>query len=194
MVEGHIASRQNTLRYWARRMGGMGDVLVKLRLFLCSYAPLFLICGIRFETKWLSWLCYLLVIVSVVAGLSVVRATRKITPGDYVVMEVEDRGPEVAGYLASYLLPFVTVSQPTMSDLSGYVVFLCVAATLYVRSEMIQINPTLYLFGWKVLAITTSDNLSAYLLTKHDVLVKSTIRAARYQRNLLIEHPRGHGG
>jgi hypothetical protein len=41
-------------------------------------------------------------------------------------MRVEDRGAEVAGYLASYILPFVVVPEPGWSDLVGYAIFLVV--------------------------------------------------------------------
>lgn len=44
----------------------------------------------------------------------------------------EDAGGEVSGYLASYLLPFVTVPSPSIRDLLGYSIFLVVA--LIIRS------------------------------------------------------------
>jgi len=169
-------------------MVAMSDMLIKIRLFLCSYVPLFLISGIRFETPWLSRTCYALAFLGVIAGLSVVHATSKIIPSEYLVTKVEDQGAEVSGYVATYLLPFVTVSQPSYRDLIGYGVFLLVIAILYVRSEMIQINPTLYFFRWRVLSVATSDGLTTHLLTQHDVRARSDIRAVRFKNTLLIQH------
>jgi len=166
----------------------MSDLLVRIRLFLCSYVPLFLISGIRFETPWLSCVCYLLAISGLLVGLSVVYATNKIAPSEYLVTKVEDQGAEVSGYVATYILPFVTVSQPSGRDLVGYGVFFLVIAVLYVRSEMIQINPTLYLFRWRVFSIATSNGLSAHLLTQHDVHASSDIKAVRFKNTVLIQH------
>jgi hypothetical protein len=36
-----------------------------------------------------------------------------------------------AGYLASYLLPFLTVAEPSWRDLVAYGLFLAVTATVY---------------------------------------------------------------
>lgn len=187
-MNSQVFDQNGGVRNGMRFIGTMGDVLVKLRLFLCSFAPLFLICGIRFESFWLSLVCYLLTAIGILLGLLVLGATSRITPTDYIVKRVEDRGPEVAGYLAAYLLPFVTVSQPGTRDVIGYSIFLIVMAVVYIRSEMLQINPTLYLFGWKVMAITTSSGLSAYLLTRRSVLIEPEIRAVRYKNTLLVEH------
>lgn len=176
------------VRRGRRGIDGMRGVLTRVRLFACSYAPLFLILAIRFDNPWLSAACYLLTAISTILGVSVIGAIKRKTPGDYLITKTDDRGPEVSGYLATYLLPFVTVSQPSVHDLVGYTVFLIVAATVYVRSEMMQINPTLYLLGWKVVAVKTADGLSTYLLTKRNIGAKSTIRAVRVQNTLLIEH------
>src|SRR4051794_8453221 len=101
-------------------VSAMSDVLVNVRLFFFVYEPLFLISAIRFEMPWLSWTCYALAALSVIAGLSVVHATSRITPSEYLVTKVEDQGAEVSGYVATYLLPFVAVSQPSTHDLIAY--------------------------------------------------------------------------
>ncbi len=129
--------RKSLAQRLGKRLDELSAGVIKFRLFACSYAPLFLISGIRFQTPWLSISCYLIAGVSAMAGLSVVRASRSETGSPYVISKVEDRGPDVAGYLATYLLPFVTAAEPTGRDLIGYAIFLAVAAVLYVRSEMI---------------------------------------------------------
>jgi hypothetical protein len=52
---------------------------------------------------------------------------RQVTSSTWTVRTVEDRGGEVAGYLATYLLPFVTVSEPDVRDVVGYALFLVVS-------------------------------------------------------------------
>jgi hypothetical protein len=74
------------------------------------------------------------------------------------VTKVTDASGEVAGYLASYLLPFVTVTSPTMTDLIGYGIFFVVLAAIFLRSNLAQINPTLYVIGFRVVRVTIADS------------------------------------
>jgi hypothetical protein len=61
----------------------------------------------------------------------------------------------VSGYLAAYLLPFLTVPEPSATDLVTYAIFVFVAGLIYVRSGLMQINPTVYLLNRRVLRATT---------------------------------------
>jgi hypothetical protein len=123
------------------------ELVVEVSLFLSSYAPLFLIMAVRFRTQWLDVVCYSLFFVGACSGYLVVRRYSAISGQQWTATAVEDRGYEVAGYLASYLLPFVTVTEPEWRDLAGYTIFLFVAGVVYIRSGMFQINPTLYLMA-----------------------------------------------
>ena len=70
---------------------------------------------------------------------------------------VQDASGEVAGYLATYLVPFVTVPSPSAADLAGYCILAVVVLAIFLRSELARINPTLYLLGWRVASITTGE-------------------------------------
>jgi hypothetical protein len=131
---------------------------VRAQLFLSSYAPLFLILAIRFQGTALKTVCavlagigfaYLFVLVYVV--------TRRMQARDYPVATVQDASGEVAGYLATYLVPFVTVPSPSAADLAGYCILGLVVLAIFLRSELARINPTLYLLGWRVASITTGQ-------------------------------------
>lgn len=47
---------------------------------------------------------------------------------------VDDAGPEVAGYVATYLLPFLTVAEPDGRDIAAYAIFLAVTGLIYVMN------------------------------------------------------------
>jgi hypothetical protein len=79
---------------------------------------------------------------------------------------VSDAGSDVAGYLATYLLPFLTVAEPDTRDVIAYILFLLVTGLIYVRSEMTQINPTLYLLGRRVVRVTTTGGWSGYVIMR----------------------------
>src|ERR1700733_12494773 len=84
----------------------LSDIVVEMRFFLCSYALLFAILAIRFTRPWLTCICGAIAIVGVVAGFVTIRSHRRVEPEAFKVQKIEDHGGEVAGYLATYLLPF----------------------------------------------------------------------------------------
>jgi uncharacterized membrane protein YqaE (UPF0057 family) len=162
-----------------RAGAGGSDLLVEVLLFLCSYAPLFLILAIRFRDPWLEAACGVLFLVGLGGGLAVVLRYRAVSGQSWKATRVEDRGYEVAGYLASYLLPFVTVPQPGWRDLVGYAIFLAVAAAVYIRSGMLQVNPTLYLLGWRVFAVNLGPHWTGYALSRSGIAGGQTVEVRR---------------
>lgn len=128
--------------------------------FFSSYAPLWVMLGLRFE-------CWPLRIGLMLfgAGCAVLvllllrRNARSNSSNNDPLVVTGDAGAEVSGYLAAYLFPFLTVSDPSVADLAAYGVFIAVAGIVYVRSELLQINPTVYLLGRRILRATISlDN------------------------------------
>ena len=165
----------------------MTAVVLKVRLFLGSYAPLFAILAIRFRDRWLWIACGLLSGFAVVNVLLILRAARRIEPDPHRIERITDRGGEVAGYLATYLLPFVTVSEPSTRDLLAYAAFILLVGIVYIQSKMIQINPILYLMGLKVFSVTTEDGWSGFLVTRRNLRTHSVVVASRLQETLALE-------
>lgn len=88
-----------------RRAATGTTLVIRLRLFLGSYAPLWFLLALRF-TNFKLWIVML---VLGVIGLAdtvrlVVLQPRNLSPSPYEVTGVSDHGSEVAGYLATYLL------------------------------------------------------------------------------------------
>jgi hypothetical protein len=77
------------------------------------------------------------------------RSTRNACerPSNTTLTITGDAGAEVSGYLAAYLVPFLVVVEPAPGDLVAYAIFLVVAGLIYVRSGLMQINPTVYLMN-----------------------------------------------
>jgi hypothetical protein len=69
------------------------------------------------------------------------------------VEQVEDRNGDLAAYVATYLLPFVMVSDPTTQDVLALAVFLFFIGLLWVNSRMIYLNPLLVLFRYRVFLV-----------------------------------------
>jgi hypothetical protein len=162
-------------------------MLGKPLLFFSSYAPLFGLLAIRFQVPWLSITCTALAGLGVGALLLLLRLDARSAPGPHILASARDAGPEAASYLASYLLPFLTVSTPTVRDVLAYTGFLVVAASIHLRSSVVQVNPLLYLLGYRVLAITDDQDLVAYMITRRPVVAGSQILATRFRDEVLVE-------
>lgn len=140
-----------------------------------------------FDEAFLTWLFVGLTVLGLSFAVSILRVVRQLSYTPYEFVRVEDRGPDVAGYLAAYLLPFVTGSDPSGLDLAAYGLFLFVAGVIYVQSEMIQINPTLYLLGYKVVAVQTESGWSVHLITKSRPTPGDKVHAVRLSTGVLVE-------
>jgi hypothetical protein len=172
----------------------IAGLVVELAMFLCSYAPLFAILAIRFQTEALTITCALIAVAGLAASGLVLWRFHELTASSWTVRSVRDRGGEVAGYLASYLLPFVMVPQPSVRDLVGYLLFGVIVAVIYIRSSLIQVNPTLYLFGWRLCAIEIGDGWSGYLLTRIRLADGQPVNAVRMSERLFISYQRASSG
>lgn len=161
-------------------------MLGKPLLFLSSYAPLFALLAIRFEQEWLWISCVVLAALGVVSLWLLLHLDARSSPGPHVLATASDAGGEAASYLATYLLPFLTVSTPTPRDVAAYVGFLAIAAVIFLRSSIAQVNPLLYLFGYRVLAITDSRGLQAFLITRQAVQPGVPVLATRFRDDVLV--------
>jgi hypothetical protein len=171
----------------------MAGLIIRIRFFVSSYAILFAILAIRFRQPWLEWVCAGICVFGVATLLLFLHATKKIPPEPMHLDRVSDRGAEVAGYVASYLLPFVTVSEPSPRDLAAYALFLIVVGVVYVRSDMIQINPLLYLLRYQVAAVETSDRWNGYLISRQRPRPDTTVLASRLANTVALEGTDGEG-
>lgn len=164
----------------------VASVVIRTRLFVGSYAPLFAILAIRFEgaARWIS------AGIAALAFVSLWRLVRTLpantSPDRVKVDAVSDEGGTVTGYLASYLLPFLTVPEPGWRDAVSYVIFLVVSATVYVNSDMLHVNPTLYLFGRRVVKATVGRR-SVFIIARREILPGDRVRKTSLYGDVLVE-------
>jgi hypothetical protein len=162
-------------------------MLGKPLLFFSSYAPLFGLLAIRFEQRWLWVSCAALAVLGVSSLWLLFHLDARSSLGPHLLASTRDAGPEAASYLASYLLPFLTVPVPTIRDIVAYIGFLVVAGSIHLRSSVVQVNPLLYLLGYRVLAVTDDHGLRAYMVTRRTVASGSTVLATRFGEQVLID-------
>jgi hypothetical protein len=62
-----------------------------------------------------------------------------------------DQGGAVAGYLATYLLPLLSVNAHGWNTVAAYAIYLLTVYVIFVRSEnLVLVNPTLYVLGFRI--------------------------------------------
>jgi len=156
-------------------------------LFLSSYTPLFTLLTIRFEPQWLWISCGVLTVLGVASVWLLLRPAARSSPGLHVLVFDRDASGSAASYLASYLLPFLTVATPTARDVVAYAGFLLVVATIHLRSAVVQINPLLYLLGYHVLAVSDACGLPGYMITRHLAPPDGRVLATRFRDDVLVD-------
>lgn len=167
----------------------MRVLLLRIRLFFSSYAPLFLILAIRFNVTLLEITCGVLAVAGAATLGFLLHALRGLNATPYKVTSVGDRGADVAGYLATYLLPFVMVPEPSARELVAYILFLVIVGVVYVRSNMTQVNPLLYLLGYRIAEITTIDGWNGYLVSRKPPKIGDTLLVSRMLNTVALERP-----
>ena len=161
---------------------------IRARLFLSSYAPLFLLLALRFGDPVLRMATLGLGLAGVLDAVRLVEwQPRRIGPSPHTVSEMHDHGSQVAGYLVTYLLPFLAISDPTASDVIAYMLFLCIVGVIFVRSDMAEINPTLYLLGRRVVQIKTSEGWSGFAVVRGLLQQGDILRAVHLDQGILVE-------
>jgi hypothetical protein len=135
----------------------------RVRLFLVSYAPLWMMLALRAlpDGVTLRWtgrpatgtIAFgALALWSFADGWRLVRGSQRRGAITMRFAEVRDEGGAAGGYLATYLLPLLAVTPQGPGDWAAYALYGAVAAVVFVRTDLALVNPTLYLFGWRVVS------------------------------------------
>lgn len=149
--------------------------------------------ALRFEATWLRVLFVLLCAFGFLVAVDLLRRGRQDRPSNTPITITGDAGSEISGYLAAYLLPFLTIAAPPVLDGFAYLIFFLVAGLVYVRSGLMQINPTIYLLRRKVVRGTTPAGeggllKEVFVITRFDRRVGEGLRGERFSDRVYIDH------
>jgi hypothetical protein len=136
--------------------------ITRLRLFVVSYAPLWLMLAFRAVAvhggwHWSNRMALALAFALLAGwgfldGWRLVKGTRRAGAVTFFLSNVDDQGGNAAGYLASYLLPFLGLAPTGWGDWGAYAIYLVVAGIVFIRTDLALVNPTLYILGWRVVS------------------------------------------
>jgi hypothetical protein len=148
------------------RLDRLGSIMVSFRLLLSSYAALDFILAARICHLPLRLAFGVLGVAGLVDGLRLIKAGGDRSQKTITFLEVRDSGGQVAAYLATYLLPLLAAPSPTAGDIVGYGIYAIVIAIVTIRSDLIHVNPTMYVLGWKIATVTRQDGKEQYAICK----------------------------
>jgi hypothetical protein len=142
---------------------GITEDLIRVRLFFISYVPLWVMLTFRAAPpgKWhWQWdgrtsavvLFALLAAWGFVDAVRLIRGSKKIGSRTLVFGEISDQGGNAAGYLATYLLPFIGLIPADWGDWAAYGVYFAVAGVVFIRTDLTFVNPTLYVLRYRVVS------------------------------------------
>lgn len=155
------------------------STVLRARVLLSSYAALFLILFFRLDPPWARFVCLGLFLIGLGDGI---RLTW-LAPRGFArptVSYVRDAGGEIAGYLATYLLPLLAAPDPTGGDLAAYGVYFALVGVVSLRSDLAHVNPTIYVLGWRVVTIRIeADDRERYLICRRAPSVGQCVQVSQ---------------
>jgi hypothetical protein len=169
----------------------MPTVLVRCMLFVSSYFPLTLIIAILFWTQQPA-LAYSALVIGIIGLMLTYIYFFKVAPGMTAIQERvterQSRDGDVMGYIASYIIPLVTLPLNGLQQISVLVIFIVVLGIVYINSDMIRINPMFSILGYHLYEIKVENGTEFYsLLTRRRVKRGETIRLVDIGRNIFVE-------
>lgn len=151
---------------------------------MLSYAPLILIFALQSDTWKQRAIYFGAALLVLTDGYRCTYGQTKKGARNFTALAVKDRGSEVSGYLATYLLPFLSGPPTDIWSASAYLVYFFVAWVIYVNSDLLFINPSLYLLGWRVGQVKIGDT-DALILFKTAPLQGTQFEAVSFAGGLV---------
>ncbi|WP_147360739.1 hypothetical protein [Clavibacter michiganensis] len=148
-------------------------------LAFSSYVPLFALLALRLEPPTLKVGALPLATAGTVALALIFLLARRGSPTSHIVKSVQEPGAEVAGHLASYLVPFVISADPATPDLIAYAAFLGLAVLITTKTSVLQVNPLVYLLGYRIITIRDKEEYSLTILTRRMLANGDELKALR---------------
>ena len=171
----------------------MPNLLTRVILFLSSYVPLFAVFAVLLwkQDRHTAWALLLLCGVAISGLLGYLRWTLRFAPTPLEVQAVRSKDGETMSYIASYILPFVSLPYGDNYKLAAIVIFLAVLAVVYVNSNMLYINPMLNLCGFHLYAVTSAGDIEHTVIAKRRPRAGATLRLVTIGENVHIEKQDG---
>jgi len=136
---------------------------VRWMLFITGYAPLLVLIAIwrSFDPVGIGALVLAILSVAVlVVTLSKARGFQKQT---IEITSVKNGGDAALAYLVAYIVPLATGDLESWKAAASLLILGVVIGAIYIRTDLISINPLVYLFGYGIFLVNTERGESVVL-------------------------------
>jgi hypothetical protein len=172
----------------------MPNLLGRFLLFLGSYSPLFGICCVVFwlesNTEYLAKYFLAITLLGVFGTILFLSLNKRINPEKIEFVEVKRKDTEILNYVVAYLIPFVAIAQGKEIDIKlivAFSLFFFFLMILYIRSNILWVNPLLSCFGYYMYEVRASNGKDFTLISKNRNIKPSEIEVANVSNEILIE-------
>lgn len=171
----------------------MSSIFIRCVLFFCSYFPLTLIICILQYDQWPWWV---IAPIGGVFGLGSLLFTalyfrwmrRKAYVEQKKVINFTTHDDAIMSYIASYLIPFVTFPLGGWKQGVTLGIFVLLLLVIYVRSNMIYVNPVLSFLGYHLYEVEVEQSQrSHYYIARKPLERKRDIRFVILHDNIYLE-------
>jgi hypothetical protein len=148
----------------------MAAIWTKGVMFASSFSPLLVVFALldSFGRGAATVICWCLAALGPLLLLGVFAVARRLEGVPLVAASNQRRDADVLAYVATYLIPFLTVNAVTLRSRLAVGVFIALIALFYIRGEMYFLNPLLGVVGYRVFEVQTGagDGSAVILVTK----------------------------
>lgn len=142
---------------------------VKVFLFLSSYAPLFVILAIKnYSNENLVFAMLVLILIPNFILVFIIKKATTMSGDYYVITELENKSDQFLEYIIAYIIPFLGFNFDLLSDLIVVSMLFALMGFLYIKNDLVYMNPTMNLMGYSLYRIR-SDKKTIMIISKKDI-------------------------
>jgi hypothetical protein len=140
---------------------------VKVILFLSSYIPLFAIFIIKnIQYPIITIALGIVIVISIVLLASLLRNIKGISGKYLKIGRIENINRVGLEYFVTYIIPFVSTSLLDIKETVPILILFAIMGVIYVRSDLIYMNPMLNLLGFNLYKVISKDNEDFVFISK----------------------------
>lgn len=180
----------------ARRYKMVGLKLwVKIFLFISSFSPLAIIWGLRFKDyefniwNWdinALWLILIVILFSILLLIFTLEVSRR--NGNHKKVRIkllENLNRTHVEYLLTYVFAFLPINT---GNILAFFIFMLVLLIVYLKSNLIYVNPLLTILGYNILKINDENDNNLIVITRRESFIKGeTISLSVLSKDIFVE-------
>lgn len=127
-------------------------------MFLSSYAPLFVILAVKnYTDNYFVAAMVAVISISFLFLFLVLRKASKMSGEFREIKDMEDNSDKFVEYIIAYIIPFLGFSFDNIPDIISLAILFVIIGILYIRSDLIYMNPILNFLGYHLFKANSSD-------------------------------------